>query len=511
MAAAGCHAKGGGGVTEPPADEATVVAGSRLRPVYVQPADGAGYFSGVWYDTQLGIRCVFTTASDGSAVCVPATQEDAYRLTPPAPNEDPAGTTVSYADADCTQPVIGARKTCVDRDGAVSPCDYVGYRSITGCTTDRLAVLHVVASLEVPVSYLPGEQALTMLFQKTDAGCAAVSTVDVTFNRDVSITTGTVFRVEDFTDQFVAGARHTGTPVAGLAPMSLDAQDGASQPWGFQNQSPSFRCGFIVSDDMSIDPSMRSVATDGTRRCLPIERDVGQYQGGSVLFSDAQCSLPALGDDSSVPCKPWDLMLHSSSNRGCPLQFSAWEIGDWTTGMLFSASGGTCTAATTSGIIYGLTEILPSQMAAGRVGDPVGDGRIQTRWIETSAGRQFWSLWDQQLGVACAPTAASDGTVRCLPITGIDPYLLYADASCTTPIGGAGINWCMLSYAFEIDSAKQVHAVLGPYTGPVFQSSLDVPPSACFPVGPTSAAAPMFNIGPPMPATDFVAISQTIL
>jgi hypothetical protein len=79
-------------LTDPVAPVSAELAGTRLKPKYIQGADGSRVFvPDVFYDAELDVDCKFTMASDNKLRCLPE-----------AP---PFQANVIFLDDQCTQPV----------------------------------------------------------------------------------------------------------------------------------------------------------------------------------------------------------------------------------------------------------------------------------------------------------------------------------------------------------------------------------------------------------------------
>jgi hypothetical protein len=65
----GTTAQGGGG--GPECADCGFHSGTRLRAMYYQADDGAGYQIGYWFDSERNEQCVFQTAGDGARRCLP--------------------------------------------------------------------------------------------------------------------------------------------------------------------------------------------------------------------------------------------------------------------------------------------------------------------------------------------------------------------------------------------------------------------------------------------------------
>ncbi len=86
-------------LTNPVPDaQADPMNGSRLKAKYILAEDGSkAYAPGAWYDSQRQEYCGFSRAADGKLRCLP---------------EAKAYVSTLYADASCSQPLVGIETAC---------------------------------------------------------------------------------------------------------------------------------------------------------------------------------------------------------------------------------------------------------------------------------------------------------------------------------------------------------------------------------------------------------------
>ncbi len=380
--------------------------GERLRMSGLMGDDGSWEFTR-WYDTELEQTCLFQPTVDGEYHCIPWS---AATLT----------YSTVYADADCTEMMaFDVRSAC---DQAVAPTHAL-VEAGKECVAWR--VYELGARLDGP----------SVVYDFDDEGKCVSAVWDSEFAELYEITS------EVPEESMVVGTYES--VGARIQHGLLLASDGASQrlplPYDTEHNT---RC----------HPGL---AADGTQRCLSI--DVA-----TVSYADATCmdpvavALPPPALSSCPSTWPYDeppaqFVSQQRTNPDDPpecgrrrsvFEYTAAEPASTltTTYSQHPDEPTTCTERLDSGGEYVAVSELPPEsflslsLEQGGCGPNGSSGARLQRWnVVAEDGYVFEGrFFDANLGDFCAPTAATDGKLRCLPGAGVSAGNgLYADANCT--------------------------------------------------------------------------------
>jgi hypothetical protein len=251
-------------------------------------------------------------------------------------------------------------------------------------------------------------------------------------------------------------------------------------------------------------------------RCTP---DDARY---SYLAHDAACSQPelALGNTCTKPA-----YAYTFPETSCPDDSETYyAVGAQIASTpLYQPSGGVCTSTTASASMnyYAMgaaVALAPLTYAA----DTGTAHRVQLIHYTSPEGTRFrdpYKLYDAEKGTPCYPETLPDGTTRCVAYGGyISTY--YTSSACTTSIdlvevykGPATCSAPVVPKFARKDIAPEpgtcqygteVHQITTPHSGSVYYGS----PGSCFVYEPYEGV--MYNTGPVVPLTDFVAAAQAM-
>jgi hypothetical protein len=131
--------------------------------------------------------------------------------------------------------------------------------------------------------------------------------------------------------------------------------------------------------------------------------------------------------------------------------------------------------------------------------------RIVWESLSTSDGAQsYWSFYDTLLDAPCAAGTASDGKLRCLPLTYAAPDSgYYADSSCSTPLATDSGGCMSAPSTYAIDPlSHDVYPLTGAFTGTVYSGT----PASCSVVAAT--AGPVYSVGAVLAPSSLVAVTK---
>jgi hypothetical protein len=395
-------------------------SGSRLKARFFSSPDGALYRYG-WRDTQLNVDCLILTGNDGEVHCLP------YNMLYVGND---------YLDASCTEPVVLTSSLCPS-----APLPTEAYQADTASCPARYRTYPIGAEVTPSVTYY-----------KSGTACSS-STVSA--NARV-FRLGTAYSPTRYV-RFTA-SNGTGTGV-GVASFSMD--DGSSGVRSLRDIAGSFDC-YVTA------------AADGVDRCIPSE--AAWYNG---FFSDANCSSRAWLTSQNSCGAPQFLRRELQSNTCRNLvTFSRSGPGIST---YYYQSGASCSSqAVSAGQAFwseGAT-VPPSSFAAPTAGTATGT-RLQRKLMAFASGTSYWSeFFDTQFNESCWVIQASDGTWRCVPLSGstwASPW--YADAACsvrlayTTNVSAS----CSPRFAVEAETCPSYrwrsYAIGAKHTGSIYTKS----------------------------------------
>jgi hypothetical protein len=360
--------------------------GSRLLARYLKGEDGTRVFDG-WFDKARGEPCQIRRGEGGRHGCYPE------------------GNPAVFLDDRCRQPA-GEHRSCARR--------YTGVvRGDRRCGNDSLTLWEESGPLELPAPFR-----LSNDFCQADAAGTPGGPYVTLGGRvpEAALMTGTI---------------EVPRPDLRLGPRVVRFTDGAVAPlelWDIGRNRPCVR-----------------VETSQGIRCLPenvlyIGGDHGPY------FADRACTVP-IAHDIAATCLAPTLALKLDTSSGCALVTAAFAL---------ASNQRRDPREVFSGAECRDKQILPGHFYLP--GEPVdltnypaltvqesGSGRIRLRSFSASDGVPIpvlgEHLYDTQLAVECRVAVASDGVLRCLPLTGpvldadaATPGAGFADAACTRPL-----------------------------------------------------------------------------
>lgn len=404
--ASGCSSKKEDAAATPAADEgpsapvAAAASGSRLKAKFLSGA-GAREHAG-WHDSQRNEDCTFQPAESGHIRCLPET------LT--------ASQSGTFSDPACQIPTATAAATCgADVKYAIA------YRPTNTCAQAASEIRKVVD--------VAGPR-----YAQNGVG-ACTQQLSVRPGQPASVALGDVVPWTAFVE-----ASETNVPGTTVTERVLVATDGARQHVGFRDDKLGTNCSF-------------QLISDGFTRCVP------EATAGPVLYGDSDCTRPLLVNDytsqqggctTKAPTNNWLeppnetcsglRAVYSLRDYSGPAAGDGYDVYDWQTsnpGSSPSATGPvtTCTSGGTlaSGnstnrraIAANITTSLPH---VPRVS--TGSGRLVPAFV-WPAGLETTLVpgWhDTERDVDCTFTLASDGKMRCLPVTAT-ATLFFTDDKC---------------------------------------------------------------------------------
>lgn len=421
---------------DPPATR--IRGGTRLRPTFFRAEGGARLAAG-WRDSALAVDCTFAESADGALRCLPLSPE----------SEAPG---LLFADAACTQPVLEGPP----RDGFV-------WRFVRRCPRPAASVFRVGARLPLAAVHV-----------RNNGTCNPRQTSEE------------VHALEEATGLFVR-ADEEATASGGLAPVMVQAEDGARALTGWRHGELGLPCAFevLASGDLL-------AASDGSVRCLP-----AAAAAPVASFADPACSLPVVRDAPGT-C-PGPVVSGARDDRRCPPRVQLHRAGD-PVAAVFTLKEGTCAPALALAAHRLQGEpIDPQALGAARLAVGPGLGRVRSRFVVTESGvERLASGWDRDLEGPCRPLAVQGGSVRCVPTSHVEVSTTwFQDARCERPLGvPRETKACAARFAIEWTDAgapRRVLRVRHPYAGAVFARSVD----GCHPA--EGAVQPIYALGDEVP------------
>jgi hypothetical protein len=416
--------------------ESGMHSGVRLKLQWYQ-LEGGRSLAGI-FDSQRNERCTPRTDPDGALRCLPIID----------------GSGNVFADAGCSQP-LGFTGTTL-----CLPADYF---RIT--TTD--ASNHTITKL-YPRNMEP---APTKYYSGSPVGCEGPFDA----GRDIQLSSlGPEVSFAEFALLTLGELSGDGE----LQARYYESQDGAR-----------FASELVFDTEQASDCFLQSASDLTSAHCIATEAAIslntytnadctirgvtvskGSLPKGYVKVFDTRCSTGLLSVSLPGNRSTTHMPYSYSSFSGCsPLpadpRFDYYEIGADAPLKSFARAPNTSEAA----------RVQPIRFT---------DGQTVTRTFD---------FYDGAIDDACEPTELSDGSVRCLPHSGLSPSLMYSDGNCQTPIyveivptaecGAVAVPKYSISLApsclFTASKTQvnEVRRVGGVYAGPIY-SKTDA--SSCF-------------------------------
>jgi hypothetical protein len=384
---------------------ANVTSGSRLREQFWQSEEGTELTSG-WWDSDLGVTCAPQVAADGITRCLPGAMVG-FATAAVAPGGVGVGL-LTYVDAACTQRLKSWE----------AGCDAPAYTQLTEFTDCGATVTRVHEVTGLVTTRTP------YLWNETEGTCTAQS-----YDRDM-----TYLRVGDevpptaFVALSAGGAYGSGQ----LRERLWEGEDGSRLPRDLYDTT------FDVACDVW-------PAADGASRCLP--RGVNLFQ-----FADPACQVPVATEIRADP----------ACALGSPGYGRRAEAAETQSGVIVhvydlapAVEGGTSYALTgevceEAGLPPGMdatffrypveAEIPAGSFVGISLEVEAGTARLR-RMLQVGGDGFSWPtimLWDDALQLQCRPTTLADGSVRCVPGSGIfvrDEYFTDDECTAATRVG----------------------------------------------------------------------------
>jgi hypothetical protein len=416
-------------VDVPPIVDGAVAAlearsGSRLKARWSVAPDGRRVFLG-WFDSRMNVDCAFGRAADGLYHCLPGQLGAAL----------PA---YYFADPACTQPaVLVGRTVPTFATTACGPASFITRYDFMTCNLG-IRVFQV------------GAEITGQTFSKLGGGCRAAFPQPGT----TAFTVGPEVPLDSFVRATVEGV-----PVStggSLQPTVFAADDGARQPFGWQDASDRAACRILRLGDGALHCVTRSAAVS------------------TVSFSDTACTQPALATSN---CGPVPRYAYATEAGRCPEVHTVRTVGDRLATYQYGLDG-TCTPRSGANtLVYAVgAEAPPQSFAPFDVSDET-TGQLRRRGQSLAGQPSLLTGWvDADRNTPCRAIRFGD-KVRCAPVPVAGDAIAYADAACTTPLG-LFQGRCPDAYTFNVDESScpvrlRIFAVGARSTGPVFVRGLD--------------------------------------
>jgi hypothetical protein len=206
-----------------------------------------------------------------------------------------------------------------------------------------------------------------------------------------------------------------------------------------------------------------SLASDGTRRCLPSRTTV------SLVYSDAACATPMAIWHDTIPRPRWG---YERERVGCEFAYRLYSLGlELVTQMYFTrTSSGACSGPFAPGQMSRLLEVVGEEPPETFVRlDPVlvGTGRLRASgWTSEDGARSLDEVYDTVLEARCDLMAAGDNDLRCTPRGTFAQANLFADAACSIRLAAATTCIGARPYIHTHDTCGHVTRTYQP--GPVW-------------------------------------------
>jgi hypothetical protein len=366
--------------------------GDRLQAIYLDGGPGARVFQG-WWDAELDIGCSFSSDELGTVRCLPS------------------GDDIAYADPDCTQPIAVSYSPCPADLSARYRREYL-YGEPSECGNASfvgVAIYRVGDSLGTMTTYgKSGDQCHT----SGEGNAFAVTRVPAA--------------------DFVAARERIDAHPDGLDVVVYEANDGATQTFGYRNHATGNRC------------YPEPVDTELNLQCLSSPGYLVLSEGDSVSnrYSDAACSNEVWVTGGYNGCQMPEAMLVYERSGDC-----SWDITLHAAGPevspVYSSQEGECVAGpegSTKWFEIGAPLEGSTFPTVGR--GVVGRGAISVGVLVDAEGVTIaggYGFVDNTRGESCEPIAFTDdpdGVLRCasgaLQVHSPD---LFSDPECLEPVG----------------------------------------------------------------------------
>lgn len=346
------------------------VSGSRLTARFLLSDDGLRIFDG-WFDNQRGEYCRVARGQNGRFYCFPAA--------------NPA----VFSDARCQQ-AQGQHLECAHRYTGVT-------RGNRRCGNEALTLWEEGDSVNLPSRYRLSNDFCAGPDTSTGGSYVGLTT---------RVTEGALVEGEPFLSR--ASLR--------LGPRVIRFQDGSTAPFEMYDNSQNRAC--------------VRVETDRGIRCLP-ENTVHVGLAGP-FYADAACTARVAHADGPSCLRP-SLVLVTDVVNGCMRVREAYRPG-FRLDPREVYSGADCgTGRILPGHFYQLGERIDLATFPELRLRETGSGRIRLRSYSAADDVAIAPLgevlFDTQLGVECKVAVATDGALRCLPLTG--PAVIEGEVSAT--------------------------------------------------------------------------------
>jgi hypothetical protein len=443
------------------------VSGSRLTARFLTGEDGSRIFDG-WFDTERGEFCRVARGQNGRYYCFPSSNP------------------VVYGDARCQQ-AMGQHLECAFRYTGIS-------RGDRRCGNETLSLWEEGAPISPPARY-----------RFANDFCAGPDTSDG--GRFVSLAA----RVPD--SALAAGDPRLGPAALRLRPRLVRFEDGAEAPIELWDSSGNRSC-------------VRVETVQGTR-CLP---ENAVYVGlAGPYYAEETCSERVAHAYAPACLRPAVALVAETVN-GCMRVREAYLPGQRLDPRMVYSGGDCQTGAIIPGHFYQLgTRLDLTSFPELRLHE-TGKGRIRLRTYsaadDISIAPLGQNLFDSKLGIECKIAVASDGVLRCLPLTG--PALIegeaaaaaFADAGCRHPLARYNATTSCAGGSIAavgmVARASQKKCLEPEATGPGSRDDRQPGRWDIFRVGPRHEGEVYFRVGgvcqagPPASGDEFYEMAETV-
>jgi hypothetical protein len=449
----------------------TFTAGSRLRAIYLAPADGPRQFAGL-YDGKRGMKCDFFLATDGRLRCLPTTGD------------------------------VGQLRGDVYSDQGCSTPQPIGI-AVQNCTVPHFALGQGESMCGTEVHPLGMERTGPIYMMGRGFGLACPNIYIQTRYYDA----GPAIAPAEFVDAELVTDR-TG---ARLGALYAVASDGTRVLTSLLDTALGTPC--------RITPG--SGQASGTLWCAP------ELKTSDAGFVDPDCKIPAGRVAEQSPCSspagPPAALVQSLRGDGNVCEFGGarlFEIGAALapSAVTYYLDQGVCRRAanpsTSTGLVRAGREVsLPTlrREAAAGPGRLQAVDHVDQQGVRTASKTEWMDQARQEL---CEFKTASDDQLRCLPLFPGDLY--YADSACSRMV----MPWTPLPCRAGPPTTVVSQEVLTCGTRHRFYQR-----GARLPAAPTrtlfmrtngtcssfeQSAPEAYEVGPEIPPTDFVAGALTM-
>ncbi|MFO0617399.1 MAG: hypothetical protein U0414_32685 [Polyangiaceae bacterium] len=381
------------------AREALWKSGSRLKHRRLDAGNGAVAYQET-FDSEMKVGCGFARFPDGVIRCAPGSSE------------------VRYADATCTKPVVVT-------DGANEDNARFATAFDASVSCGESSISSVGRIYEVDGS--PALPAGTQLYAAVGLDCQPWSMADAIAHPAKLVDPGA----------FVAGDLDTIDGGGGLGIAIVDGEDGSRGVLGTRD----------IDRDRPCEPEYWITLHEEVEGCIPHPYGLASSQ---TLYTDPACSDGQVARPAVCFDEPAEAVLVIVHRDACGATWALMQAdGEVTEGPIYAGTPDQC------------GEIESAVPPFIRVGGPfdtsslaqmpkmdLGSGRVVARYFGSIHGdpARFYSFFDTELGVGCAPERTSDGATRCLPYHSIFGFegepasVMYADAACSEILVELGSN-----------------------------------------------------------------------